>query len=139
MLSQIAVCTPGRMIDLLKMKACTCMRTTYLVFDEADRMFDMGFEPQVRILIPVAERFTRNECARLCFHSQVSWQWQSALTWCARYDNAASIGAVHRRSDSTRSTDDAVLGHYAQARGAIGPRGAGRSCPDHCWPCWGRQ
>ena len=46
--AQIAVCTPGRMIDLIKMKACTCRRVTYLVFDEADRMFDMGFEPQVQ-------------------------------------------------------------------------------------------
>ena len=45
--SQVAVCTPGRMIDLIKMKACTYKRVTYLVFDEADRMFDMGFEPQV--------------------------------------------------------------------------------------------
>ena len=44
---QVAVCTPGRMIDLIMMKACTCKRVTYLVFDEADRMFDMGFEPQV--------------------------------------------------------------------------------------------
>lgn len=44
------MCTPGRMIDLLKMKACTMLRTTYLVFDEADRMFDMGFEPQVPAL-----------------------------------------------------------------------------------------
>lgn len=45
------MCTPGRMIDLLKMKACTMRRATYLVFDEADRMFDMGFEPQVPLLI----------------------------------------------------------------------------------------
>lgn len=44
---QVAVCTPGRMIDLIKMKACNMLRVTYLVFDEADRMFDMGFEPQV--------------------------------------------------------------------------------------------
>ena len=47
---QVAVCTPGRMIDLIKMKACTMRRTTFLVFDEADRMFDMGFEPQVHLL-----------------------------------------------------------------------------------------
>ena len=45
---QVAVCTPGRMIDLIKMKACTMRRATFLVFDEADRMFDMGFEPQVQ-------------------------------------------------------------------------------------------
>ena len=46
---QAAVCTPGRLIDLVKMKACTLHRATYVVFDEADRMFDMGFEPQVRL------------------------------------------------------------------------------------------
>ncbi len=28
---QVAVCTPGRMIDLIKMKACTMKRATYLV------------------------------------------------------------------------------------------------------------
>ncbi|PRW59097.1 DEAD-box ATP-dependent RNA helicase 24 [Chlorella sorokiniana] len=48
---EVAVCTPGRMIDLVKMKACTMKRATYLVFDEADRMFDMGFEPQVRSIM----------------------------------------------------------------------------------------
>ena len=46
-LLQVLVCTPGRLIDLVKMKACNLERVTYLVFDEADRCFDMGFEPQV--------------------------------------------------------------------------------------------
>ncbi len=37
----------GRMIDMIKMKVTNLRRVTYLVLDEADRMFDMGFEPQV--------------------------------------------------------------------------------------------
>jgi len=41
------VATPGRLIDLIKMKATNLRRVTFLVLDEADRMFDLGFEPQV--------------------------------------------------------------------------------------------
>ncbi|KAM6914313.1 ATP-dependent RNA helicase DDX42 [Lycodopsis pacificus] len=46
--AEIVVCTPGRLIDHVKKKATTLQRVSYLVFDEADRMFDMGFEYQVR-------------------------------------------------------------------------------------------
>lgn len=46
--AEIVVGTPGRVIDLIKCKATDLKRVTYLVLDEADRMFDMGFEPQVR-------------------------------------------------------------------------------------------
>ncbi|WOL04025.1 DEAD-box ATP-dependent RNA helicase 24 [Canna indica] len=48
---EIVVATPGRLIDLLKMKALTMFRATYLVLDEADRMFDLGFEPQIRSIV----------------------------------------------------------------------------------------
>ena len=46
--AEIAIATPGRMIDMIKMKVTNLERVTYMVLDEADRMFDMGFEPQVR-------------------------------------------------------------------------------------------
>lgn len=48
--AEIVVCTPGRMIDLLTAnsgRVTNLKRVTYMVLDEADRMFDMGFEPQV--------------------------------------------------------------------------------------------
>ena len=45
---ELLVCTPGRLIDLIKKKGTNLQRVTYLVLDEADRMFDMGFEAQVR-------------------------------------------------------------------------------------------
>lgn len=52
--AEIIVCTPGRMIDMLTSnggRVTNLRRVTYVVLDEADRMFDMGFEPQVmRIL-----------------------------------------------------------------------------------------
>lgn len=48
---EIVVATPGRLIDMLKMKALTMSRASYLVLDEADRMFDLGFEPQIRSIV----------------------------------------------------------------------------------------
>lgn len=52
--SEIVVCTPGRMIDILATgsgKITNLRRVTYLVLDEADRMFDMGFEPQIMRMV----------------------------------------------------------------------------------------
>ncbi|PAA47810.1 hypothetical protein BOX15_Mlig032033g2 [Macrostomum lignano] len=51
---EIVVCTPGRMIDMLAANAgrvTNLRRTTFCVLDEADRMFDMGFEPQVMKIV----------------------------------------------------------------------------------------
>ena len=48
---EIVIATPGRLIDMIKMKALSMLRATYLVLDEADRMFDLGFEPQIRSIV----------------------------------------------------------------------------------------
>ncbi|XP_061558980.1 probable ATP-dependent RNA helicase DDX46 isoform X2 [Phycodurus eques] len=52
--AEIIVCTPGRMIDMLGAnsgRVTNLRRATYVVLDEADRMFDMGFEPQVMRIV----------------------------------------------------------------------------------------
>mmetsp|Transcript_23788 Transcript_23788/g.68411 ORF Transcript_23788/g.68411 Transcript_23788/m.68411 type:complete len:386 (-) Transcript_23788:161-1318(-) len=48
---EICIATPGRMIDFLESGTTNLRRVTYLALDEADRMLDMGFEPQIRKIV----------------------------------------------------------------------------------------
>jgi len=48
---EIVIATPGRLIDMLESRVTNLKRVTYLVMDEADRMLDMGFEPQIRKIV----------------------------------------------------------------------------------------
>ncbi|XP_055705069.1 ATP-dependent RNA helicase p62 isoform X2 [Phlebotomus papatasi] len=48
---EIVIATPGRLIDFLESGKTNLRRCTYLVLDEADRMLDMGFEPQIRQIV----------------------------------------------------------------------------------------
>lgn len=48
---EIVIATPGRLIDMLESRVTNLRRVTYLVLDEADRMLDMGFEPQIRKIV----------------------------------------------------------------------------------------
>uniref|UniRef100_A0A8C1WXK2 RNA helicase n=1 Tax=Cyprinus carpio TaxID=7962 RepID=A0A8C1WXK2_CYPCA len=48
---EICIATPGRLIDFLEVGKTNLRRCTYLVLDEADRMLDMGFEPQIRKIL----------------------------------------------------------------------------------------
>jgi ATP-dependent RNA helicase DDX5/DBP2 len=48
---EICIATPGRLIDMLEAGKTNLRRVTYLVLDEADRMLDMGFEPQIRKIV----------------------------------------------------------------------------------------
>jgi len=57
--AQILVGTPGRVLDLNQSGQMNLMDIAFLVLDEADRMFDMGFYPDLRKLIravPPADR-----------------------------------------------------------------------------------
>ena len=52
--AHIVVATPGRLIDILTMqsgKILSLQRVTFCVMDEADRMYDMGFAPQISAIL----------------------------------------------------------------------------------------
>jgi ATP-dependent RNA helicase RhlE len=55
----VCVATPGRLLDLVNMRACDLSSVQTLVIDEADRMFDMGFIRDIKkivALIPMKRR-----------------------------------------------------------------------------------
>ncbi|MGP1430854.1 MAG: DEAD/DEAH box helicase [Treponema sp.] len=70
--------TPGRIIDLLERKIMNLSTIGFLVVDEADRMFDMGFYPDLRSLlsaIPKAE-----DRQTMLFSATLS-TWVKNLAW----------------------------------------------------------
>ena len=60
------IATPGRLIDVLENRYLVLAQCTYVVLDEADRMIDMGFEPDVQKILeylPVTNLKPDNEDA----------------------------------------------------------------------------
>ncbi len=50
-MTDVVVATPGRLIDYMKQGVLSLKEIELLIIDEADRMFDMGFIPDVRWLL----------------------------------------------------------------------------------------
>ena len=48
---EIVIATPGRLLDVLDNKYLVLQRCTYVVLDEADKMINMGFEPDVQSIL----------------------------------------------------------------------------------------
>ncbi|ESO02545.1 hypothetical protein HELRODRAFT_106716 [Helobdella robusta] len=63
---EIVIATPGRLVDVLDNKYLVLQRCTYVVLDEADKMINMGFEPDVQNILkylPVSNQKPDNEDA----------------------------------------------------------------------------
>ena len=63
---EIVIATPGRLIDMLQSGVTNLARVTHLVLDEADRMLDMGFEPQIQAIVRQARRPGRQTRHTMC-------------------------------------------------------------------------
>ncbi|MDR2748167.1 MAG: DEAD/DEAH box helicase, partial [Treponema sp.] len=76
--AQILVGTPGRVLDLNKSGRMNLMDIAFLVLDEADRMFDMGFYPDLRKLINVVPPADRRQT--MLFSATLN-AWVKNLAW----------------------------------------------------------
>jgi ATP-dependent RNA helicase RhlE len=88
----VIVATPGRLLDHLQQKTCTLDQIRYLVLDEADRMLDMGFLPDVRRII---EKCPRNRHTSL-FSATIPPEIDSLIKWAMKSPQTVEIGV--RRS-----------------------------------------
>ncbi|MDR1030836.1 MAG: DEAD/DEAH box helicase [Treponema sp.] len=75
---QILVGTPGRVLDLNQSGQMNLMDIAFLVLDEADRMFDMGFYPNLRKLIKVVPPADRRQT--MLFSATLN-AWVRNLAW----------------------------------------------------------
>ncbi len=88
---EIVIATPGRLIDFLESRTTNLRRVTYLVLDEADRMLDMGFEPQMRKIV---SQIRPDRCEILLFpndpasflHRQIDASFLLFLAFCEMLD-----------------------------------------------------
>jgi hypothetical protein len=128
---EVVIATPGRLIDFLESSTTNLRRVTYLCFDEADRMLDMGFEPQLRVIPP--------------FPSSLPSSSLSFPTFLPPHPTSCVLPAGYRKSDSTRPPNANVDGDMAKGSESHCRGVHKRSDPGACdrgsrlLMCWGRS
>jgi ATP-dependent RNA helicase RhlE len=88
----ILAATPGRLLDHLGQGTCRLDQVQYLVLDEADRMLDMGFLPDVRRILDKCPRQRHTSL----FSATIPPEIETLIQWAMKQPETIQIGA--RRS-----------------------------------------
>jgi len=94
----IIVATPGRLLDHMQQGNCRLDQVQFLVLDEADRMLDMGFLPDVRRIV---ERCPRDRHSSL-FSATIPPAIETLIQWAMRSPESIEIGARRSPAETIR-------------------------------------
>lgn len=94
----ILVATPGRLLDHLERGTCKLDKVEYVVLDEADRMLDMGFLPDVRRIV---ERCPRQRHTSL-FSATIPPQIETLIKWAMKDPQTIEIGARRTPAETVK-------------------------------------
>jgi len=93
--ARLAVATPGRLNDFLRTKSVTLQNVKILVLDEADRMVDMGFLPQMRSIMNAIPR----ERQTMCFSATMEPQVARLVHEYLKNPVRVAIGSTHKPAE----------------------------------------
>ena len=94
----VIVATPGRLLDHLRQGSCKLDQVEFLVLDEADRMLDMGFLPDVRRIV---EKCPRDRHTSL-FSATIPPEIESLIRWAMRHPQTVEIGARRTPAETVK-------------------------------------
>ena len=94
----VIVATPGRLLDHLQRGTCKLDQVRFLVLDEADRMLDMGFLPDVRRIL---DRCPRDRHTSL-FSATVPPEIETLIQWAMKNPQTIEIGARRTPKDTVQ-------------------------------------
>jgi ATP-dependent RNA helicase RhlE len=96
--ADIIVATPGRLLDHLQRGTCHLDQVRHLVLDEADRMLDMGFLPDVRRIVQKCPRDRQT----MLFSATIPPEIDSLIRWAMRHPQTVEIGARRTPAENVK-------------------------------------
>jgi ATP-dependent RNA helicase RhlE len=102
--ADVIIATPGRLLDHLERGSCRLDGVKYLVLDEADRMLDMGFLPDVRRIVQKCPR----ERHTSLFSATIPFEIDGLIKWAMRNPETVEIGIRRSPADTVEHVIYAV-------------------------------